>query len=190
MPDSARIAFLDRDGVINQYLPGEYVRTPDDLIILPGVVDAILALNNAGWCVAMVTNQQGIGKGLMTSRDLESVHAKLFSALDEAGAKFDSIRVCTHLASDACACRKPKPGMILDIAHELHGDLGSSVFFGDTDSDSAAARTAGVGAFHLILGGKRTAEHAYDTKYFPTPPDGIYTNLYSAVTALLQSSSK
>lgn len=190
MPDPVRIAFLDRDGVINQYLPGEYVRTPDELIILPGVVDAILALNNAGWRVAMVTNQQGIGKGLMTSAELDSVHAKLLDALEQAGATLDSIRICPHLASDACACRKPKPGMILDIAVELHGNLPASVFFGDTDSDAAAARAAGVGAFHLILGGKRTEDHAQDTKYFPTPPDGIYPNLLSAVTAVLQSSSK
>jgi D-glycero-D-manno-heptose 1,7-bisphosphate phosphatase len=190
MSDLVRIAFLDRDGVINQYLPGEYVRTPDELIILPGVVDAILALNNAGWRVAIVTNQQGIGKGLMTSAELDSVHAKLFDALEQARAMLDSIRVCPHLASDACACRKPMPGMILDIANELHGNLPASVFFGDTDSDSAAARAAGVGAFHLILGGKRTADHAQDPKYFPTPPDGIYPNLLSAVTAVLQSSSK
>jgi histidinol phosphatase-like enzyme len=80
--------------------------------------------------------------------------------------------------------------MILDIADELNADLTASVFFGDTDSDSVAARDAGVGAFHLILGGKRTAEHARDTKYFPVPPDGIYPDLLSAVTALLQAENK
>ena len=190
MSNPVRVAFLDRDGVINQYLPGEYVRTPDELVILPGVVDAIRALNDAGWRVAMVTNQQGIGKGLMTSAELDSVHAKLVAALNAVGARMDAVRVCPHLASDACSCRKPKPGMILDIAAELGADLTASVFFGDTDSDSAAARDAGVGAFHLILGGKRTADHARDAKYFPVPPDGIYPDLLSAVTAHLQTAGK
>ena len=119
MTTPVRIAFLDRDGVINQYLPGEYVRTPDELVILPGVVDAIKALKDAGWQVAMVTNQQGIGKGLMTPADLDAVHAKLYAALDAIDARIDAVRVCPHLAVAACSCRKPKPGMILDIAAEL-----------------------------------------------------------------------
>jgi phosphoglycolate phosphatase-like HAD superfamily hydrolase len=80
--------------------------------------------------------------------------------------------------------------MILDIADELNADLTASVFFGDTDSDSAAARAAGVGAFHLILGGKRTAEHTRDTKYFPVPPDGIYPDLITAVTAMLNATER
>ena len=190
MTTPVHIAFLDRDGVINQYLPGEYVRTPDDLVILPGVMDAIKALNNAGWHVAMVTNQQGIGKGLMTPSDLDAIHAKLFAELDAIDARIDAVRVCPHLAAAACSCRKPKPGMILDIAAKLGADVRNAVFFGDTDSDAAAARSAGVGAFHLILGGKRTAEDALQTKYFPTPPDGVSPNLISAVTTLLQASHK
>ena len=190
MTNPVRIAFLDRDGVINQYLPGEYVRTPDELVILPGVVDAIKALKNAGWQVAMVTNQQGIGKGLMTPADLDAVHAKLYAALDAIDARIDAVRVCPHLAAAACSCRKPKPGMILDIAADLGADVRNAVFFGDTDSDAAAARSAGVAAFHLILGGKRTAEDALQTKYFPTPPDGIYPDLLSAVTSLLQVSNR
>jgi D-glycero-D-manno-heptose 1,7-bisphosphate phosphatase len=190
MTNPVRIAFLDRDGVINQYLPGEYVRTSDELIILPGVVDAIKALGDAGWQVAMVTNQQGIGKGLMSSADLDAVHAKLHAALETAGTQLHAVRVCPHLASDACACRKPKPGMILEIAADLGADVRNAVFFGDTDSDAAAARAAGVAAFHLILGGKRTAEDALQTKYFPTPPDGVYPDLLSAVTSLLQISNR
>jgi len=190
MQTPVRIAFLDRDGVINQYLPGEYVRTPDELVILPGVVEAIRMLNNAGWHVAMVTNQQGIGKRLMTPSDLDAIHAKLYAALDAIDARIDAVRVCPHLAAAACSCRKPKPGMILDIAAELGADVRNAVFFGDTDSDAAAARAAGVGAFHLILGGKRTAEDALQTKYFPTPPDGVFPNLISAVTTLLQASDK
>ena len=189
MTTPVRIAFLDRDGVINQYLPGEYVRTPDELVILPGVVDAIKALKDAGWQVAMVTNQQGIGKGLMTPADLDAVHAKLYAALDAIDARIDAVRVCPHLAVAACSCRKPKPGMILEIAAELGADVRNAVFFGDTDSDAAAARAAGVAAFHLILGGKRTAEDALQTKYFPTPPDGVFPDLLSAVTSLLQTST-
>jgi phosphoglycolate phosphatase-like HAD superfamily hydrolase len=80
--------------------------------------------------------------------------------------------------------------MILDIAAELGADVRNAVFFGDTDSDAAAARSAGVGAFHLILGGKRTAEDALQTKYFPMPPDGVFPDLISAVTTLLQASDK
>jgi phosphoglycolate phosphatase-like HAD superfamily hydrolase len=80
--------------------------------------------------------------------------------------------------------------MILEIAADLGADVRNAVFFGDTDSDAAAARAAGVAAFHLILGGKRTAEDALQTKYFPTPPDGIYPDLLSAVTSLLQISNR
>ena len=110
MTTPVRIAFLDRDGVINQYLPGEYVQTLSELIILHGVVEAIRMLNNAGWHVAMVTNQQGIGKGLMTPADLTAVHAKLYTALNAIDARIDAVRVCPHLAAAACSCRKPKPG--------------------------------------------------------------------------------
>lgn len=181
--------FLDRDGVLNQYLPGDYVKTPRELVLLPGIPEAVRALNDAGYLVFLISNQQGVAKGLMTEADLTGVNNALRDGLATAGAAITKSYYCPH-ASGACDCRKPKPGMLLRAAEEFGIDLSASVFIGDTETDAEAARAAGVGRFFLVLSGKfYDPAVALDTKRFPVPPDGVYSSLVEAVAALVTPSS-
>ena len=132
--------FLDRDGVINERLPGDYVRRPDAFVPLPGAIAAIAALSVHFQRIVVVTNQAGIGKGLMAEADLSAVHTKLIDLVQEAGGRFDGIYYCPHRADEGCACRKPAVGMGLraqrdhpdvDFAHAwMVGDSVSDIQFG------------------------------------------------------------
>lgn len=104
--------FLDRDGVINERLPGSYVAAPKDFTFLPGVLDVWPRLNQLFGRVIIITNQQGIGKGLMTEQDLARVHAHLREHVELAGGRIDGIYYCPHLRADGCVCRKPRPGLV------------------------------------------------------------------------------
>lgn len=177
--------FLDRDGVLNVYLPGDYVKTPGELVLLPGVGEAIARLNHAGYAVFIISNQQGVSKGLMTEEDLQAVDASLRQEITQKGGKITESFYCPHRAGE-CECRKPKPGMIRKAVEKYDIDLTPSVFVGDTDSDAAAARAGGVGRFFLVLTGKYPdASVAADTTLFPTPPDAIFPDLLAAVQSLL-----
>jgi D-glycero-D-manno-heptose 1,7-bisphosphate phosphatase len=182
---SSHAVFLDRDGVLNVYLPGDYVKTPAELALIPGVAEAVRALNEAGYPVFVISNQQGVAKGLMSTEELTVVSEALTNRLAAAGATITQSYYCPH-ASGSCDCRKPKPGMLLCAADEHGIDLAASVFIGDTETDSEAARAAGVGRFLLVLSGKfQDPAVAADPKRFPIPPDGVYPTLVEAVRALL-----
>ena len=147
--------FLDRDGVLNVYLPGDYVKAPAELRLLPGVAGALRRLNDAGIPVFLVSNQQGVAKGLMTGGDLFAVDQALREDLaSEAGATIVKSYYCTHAKADGCDCRKPQAGMLLQAAREHGIDLAASTFVGDTETDAQAAQAAGVGHFALVLTGK------------------------------------
>jgi histidinol-phosphate phosphatase family domain/HAD-superfamily hydrolase, subfamily IIIA len=183
MSGSTPAVFLDRDGVLNVYLPGAYVRNGEELVLLPGVAAAVAELNALDVPVVLISNQQGVAKGLMTADDLQGLDVLLKERLrDEAGARLDASYYCPHHARENCACRKPLPGMLLQAAREHGIDLARSVFIGDTVTDAAAARAAGVGAFVLVLTGKlRDAADAADPALFPTSPDYVAATLADAV---------
>jgi D-glycero-D-manno-heptose 1,7-bisphosphate phosphatase len=130
--------FLDRDGVLNRRLPGRYVRTPDELQLLPGVEEALRELRpRVGW-MAVITNQQGIGRGLMTEDDLRLVHLALTERLRVHGVHLDGIYPCPHRDDEGCGCRKPAPGLVEAACRDHPGiDLGRAVMIGDSDSDVA-----------------------------------------------------
>lgn len=137
--------FLDRDGVINERIRDGYVRTWDGFHFLPGVLDALRSL--AAWAprIVVVTNQQGVGKRLMSVDALEDIHRQMVSDVAQAGGRIDAVQFCPHLASEECACRKPLPGMAtayLDAHPDIDGSL--SIMVGDTDSDIEMARRLGA----------------------------------------------
>src|SRR4051812_41467396 len=110
-----RSVFLDRDGVLNVYLPGAYVRNVDELGVVPGVAAAIRRLNDSGIPVIVISNQQGVGKGIMTFDDLLTVQARMEAILqEEAGARIDGWYYCTDLTNAVSDRRKPKPGMLYE----------------------------------------------------------------------------
>jgi D-glycero-D-manno-heptose 1,7-bisphosphate phosphatase len=156
-----KAAFVDRDGVLNVDLG--YVYRHEDFQWLPGAVDALAALQNAGWALVVVTNQSGVARGLYTLEQMQALHAQVTAELLALGITLDGIYACPHLPNAAlpqyrldCDCRKPKPGLILQAAQAHDLDLAASALFGDKPSDIAAGRSAGV-AHCCLIGDRATA---------------------------------
>jgi D-glycero-D-manno-heptose 1,7-bisphosphate phosphatase len=146
-------AFLDRDGTINvKAAEGDYVESPDQLVLIPGAAAAIRRLNDAGLKAIVITNQRGIALGRMSEGDLEAVHARLEQLLaDEAGARLDAIFHCPH-GLDSCDCRKPEVGLFLRAQERWPEiDLGRSAMVGDSEKDVLAGKRLGMAT--ILLGG-------------------------------------
>jgi D,D-heptose 1,7-bisphosphate phosphatase len=144
-------AFLDRDGTLNE--DTGFVHRAADFRWLPGAVNAIRRLNDAGYYVFVVTNQSGIARGMYDEAAVHDLHDWMKTQLRAAGAHIDDIRYCPHYPDAtiaryrmACSCRKPKAGMILDLMDHWPIDAASSIMIGDKDIDVAAGRAAGIAA--------------------------------------------
>lgn len=141
---SRRAAFLDRDGTLNVTAhEHEYVTSVDDFVWLPGAVEALVLLTQAGYMLVVVSNQRGVGRGLVTIDALHAIEERIQRDLAEHGCAIEAFRYCFHLDEDACDCRKPKPGMITRAAQELALDLRGSWVIGDSESDARAGKAAG-----------------------------------------------
>ena len=135
---------LDRDGVLNVRAPrAEYVARPEDFVWLPGALKALRLLCEAGFRVAVVSNQAGVGRGVMTPEDLDRVTALMCAEAETAGGRIDAFYACPHGWDAGCLCRKPAPGMLFEVQRDLSLDLTRTVFVGDDDRDGQAARAAG-----------------------------------------------
>ena len=148
---SARAVFLDRDGTINRSILREGKPTPprslDELEVLPGVADALRELKARDYLLVVVTNQPDVARGTLRASDLDALHARLAAELP-----VDEFRACLHDDRDACACRKPKPGMLLDAAQRWNIDLARSYMVGDRWRDVDAGNAAGCRAFLIDYG--------------------------------------
>lgn len=137
--------FLDRDGVLNKQIIGSYVMHPDQLEIKDGVVEALQILQTLFERIVIVTNQQGIAKGLMTESDLHKVHQKLTDTLGKGGISIDAIYYCPHLDKSGCSCRKPDIGMAKAAQTDFPGiDFQKSVMVGDNLSDILFGKRCGM----------------------------------------------
>ncbi len=135
--------FLDRDGVINQRIVGGYVTRPEEFIILPGVLDAMRTFANVFARIFIVTNQQGIGKGLMTEADLQLIHDNFVKEVEAHGGRIDKIYHCPKLRTDYSFDRKPRIGMALKARKEFPDiNLKRSVMVGDSKTDMEFGRHA------------------------------------------------
>ena len=133
--------FLDRDGVINKKLEGRYVRDLSEFEFLPGVLNAISQLSKVFIRIIIVTNQQGIAKGIMSENDLNVLHAQMKESIKRSGGKIDKIYFCPCLASENCECRKPNPGMIQKAVKDFPSIIiKKSYLVGDSDSDIEAGK--------------------------------------------------
>lgn len=142
MEADADTLFLDRDGTVNVRIPGDYVRTPDQLEMLPGILEEMPLWAGKFQHIVIVTNQRGVGRGLMTDADLAAVHRRLVSLVQEAGGRIDAILACTS-ASDEDPRRKPNAGMYRE-ARALFPDIRKAVMAGDSPSDREFALNAGI----------------------------------------------
>ncbi len=138
-----RAFFLDRDGVLNFAAKGP-PNSPQELVMIPGVGEAIKILNNLGYRIFVVTNQGGVGLGYFTQRDLDSIHRRLEEEIATKGGQIDEIIACTHKPFFGCSCRKPKPGMLTTLAKKYGIDLTNSYMVGDRDIDIQAGQAAGT----------------------------------------------
>lgn len=143
--------FVDRDGVINRRRIGDWVRTPEQLEILPGALEAIARLSRAGSYPIVLTNQSGVGRGVMTLADVERVHAHLSGLVERAGGRLRGILVCPHAPSDGCPCRKPGTALFERAAATWNLDLTQAVMIGDAATDIEAARRAKLAKALLVL---------------------------------------
>ncbi len=141
-----KAVFLDRDGVINEVMSRRvrFVNTPEDFYLLEGASEGIRQLNEAGYKVFVVTNQGGVGLGFMTEADLRDVHDKMEEELEKSGAFLDGIAYCPDMPQAKSRCRKPAPGMILDLAEKHDIDLSESYMAGDREPDIHAGKNAGT----------------------------------------------
>jgi histidinol-phosphate phosphatase family protein len=136
--------FLDRDGVLNRRpAQAQYVRTWDEFHWLPGVKEALHLLRDAGFRVVVISNQAGIGRGVMTEADLCKLHRRMMEEVEQAGGKIDRVYYCPHDWNVGCECRKPKAGLLFQAQKDLHLDLTRTLFIGDDERDQEAAEAAG-----------------------------------------------
>lgn len=145
--------FLDRDGVINERLPGAYVRSYGQFRFLRGARAGLRLLRGAGYVLIAVTNQRGIGRGLMTEGELAEVHRRMQADLARAGAALDDILHCPHDLDAGCDCRKPRPGMLVRAIARHRVDAARSWIVGDSLSDLEAGGAAGVRGILVAHGG-------------------------------------
>jgi len=151
-----KAVFLDRDETLNPD-PG-YIHDPALFEVYPWVPDALKRLQQAGFRLVLITNQSGVGRGLISAAALESIHQKLNEILKSEGAKpFDLIEACIHRPEDQCDCRKPKPKLILDASRKLQLNLKESYIIGDRDSDIEAGKAAGLKQNFKVLPGDQSS---------------------------------
>jgi len=147
-----KLVILDRDGVINVDSDA-FIKSPDEWVALPGALEAIARLNQAGYRIAVATNQSGIGRGLFDMDALNAMHLKMHRAAAVVGARIDAVFFCPHTGEDHCECRKPKPGMLKMIAERFEIDPAHTPVVGDSLRDLQAGEALGH-PLHLVLSGK------------------------------------
>jgi D-glycero-D-manno-heptose 1,7-bisphosphate phosphatase len=175
-----RAVFLDRDGVLNRD-SDDFIKTADELELLPGVPEAVARLNQAGFVTVVVTNQSGIGRGLFQAGRLTEIHDKLTREIGAAGGQISGIYHCPHRPDDGCDCRKPALGMVLQAAREHDLDPSGSFFVGDKLDDIVCGQAAGCRTV-LVLSGKT---RAYDPERINVLPDHVAPDLPTAVDWIL-----
>ena len=137
------LVILDRDGVIN-HDSDDYIKSPDEWQPLPGSLEAIARLCRADYTVVVATNQAGVGRGLFSQEMLIRIHRKMASSIRDKGGRLDSVFFCPHSPAEQCGCRKPKPGMLLEISDRLGIRLSGVPVVGDSLRDLEAAEAAGA----------------------------------------------
>ena len=148
---SKKAVFLDRDGTLNED-PG-YLSDPGQMFLLPEVGEALALLKKAGYLLIVVSNQSGVGRGLIDKDALPKIHEKLDELLTPWSVRPDHYILCFHHPKDECECRKPKPKMLLDTASELGIDLSMSYMVGDKESDLGAGNAAKCRGSILVRSG-------------------------------------
>ncbi|WCN39573.1 D-glycero-alpha-D-manno-heptose-1,7-bisphosphate 7-phosphatase [Aneurinibacillus uraniidurans] len=171
--------FLDRDGVINDN--PHPINRVEQFRFLPGALEAIRMIHEAGYEVFVVTNQGGVGLGFMKQAELDEIHVYMTEQIEAAGGRIREVRACTHKPKAGCVCRKPGPGMMVELIKRYHIDPGASYMVGDFYTDIQAGEAAGLQTVYI---GKENLEGK------SPHPDYVYSSLHEACMALVQVSGE
>ena len=179
MAETDKLIVLDRDGVINQDSE-DYIKSPEEWRPLSGSLNAIAALNAAGFRVVVVSNQSGIGRGLFSETVLDDIHRKMTSALEAVGGTIAGIYYCPHTPDDDCNCRKPRPGLMDRIKNDFDISLAGIPFIGDKVADIELARRVGARPILVLTGyGQATLASLNESEV------ETFADLASAASALI-----
>lgn len=179
-PGAMKLIILDRDGVIN-FDSESFIKSPREWIPIPGSLEAIARLNQAGYRVVVATNQSGVARGKFDMMTLNAIHQKMHDSAQKAGGEIDAIFFCPHAADDDCDCRKPKAGMLNAIARRLNVSLKGVPAVGDSLRDLQAGFVVGCVPY-LVLSGK--GEKTLEKGGLP-PGTRTFDNLAAVVDHLL-----
>jgi len=146
-----RAVFLDRDGVICENRP-DHVKSWDEFRFLPGAMFSLAALSRLGMPVIVVTNQAVVGRGMVPASVVDEIHQRMVAEVEASGGRIDRVVYCPHRPEDRCACRKPEPGMLLQVAREMGIDLSQSYLVGDAASDLVAGQRVGCQLLLVLTG--------------------------------------
>lgn len=147
-----KLIILGRDGVLNEYRD-DHVKAPEEWQPVPGALEAVARLNHAGWHVVVATNQSGIGRGMIDMASVNAVHVHMNRLLVAHGGRIDAVFFCPHAPEEHCDCRKPLPGMMLEIGRRYGAALEDVPMVGDNLRDLLAAAAAGCQP-HLVRTGR------------------------------------
>ena len=175
--------FMDRDGVIIENREN-YVCKWADVEVYPQALRALASASHSAYKIVIITNQAGIGKGIIPLETATEINQHLVRTIERAGGRVDGLYMCPHTPQDQCECRKPRPGMILQAARALSLDLSRSWMIGDALSDLQAGQAAGVGHIALVRTGLGT-QQAQLTESANLEPFHLYTDLTDAIQHLL-----
>ena len=160
-----KLAILDRDGTLNALGAGGLIASPAEWQPLPGALEAVARLNQAGWHVVVATNQPGLGGGVFDTQTLVAIHARMHRELGALGGRIDAVFYCPHAEGEDCACRKPAPGLMLQIRERCALEGGDIAVIGSCLAHLQAAQDLGA-QLHLVCTG-RSAHLQPDA---PLPP--------------------
>jgi len=176
-----RAVLLDRDGVVNKD-SDDFIKSPMEWEVLPGVIEAIHRLHVAGLPVGICSNQSGIARGIVPMAQLIAINKRIHTEVRQGGGSIGLIRYCPHGPEVGCRCRKPAPGMILDACRWLSVSPVSTLFIGDRRTDLQAANAAGCQAALVRTGhGNRTELELRD------PTLAVFDDLSQVVDFVLHS---
>ncbi len=179
-----KIIFLDRDGVINRDPGfGAYVTSWSEFEFLPGALEAIKKLGQAGFEIIVISNQAGVAKGLYTLKDLDEITKNMLKKIEKAGGKMRSVHYCPHRDEDNCDCRKPKVGLFSQATKGLQMNFSDTFFVGDNRRDVLAAEAIGAKSIFVLSGNTKLEE--LDVK-----PDFIARDLLEAVDKIVLKKEK
>jgi D-glycero-D-manno-heptose 1,7-bisphosphate phosphatase len=180
-----KIVILGRDGILNVYRE-DHVKEPSEWVAIPGALEAVSRLNHGGWHTVVATNQAGIGRGVIDMASVNAIHAEMNRQLMAEGARLDAVFFCPHTPEEGCDCRKPLPGMMLDIARRYAVDLHEVHMVADTLRDLQAAQAAGCTP-HLVLSGRAAAltPDEVATLVAQVPGTRVHASLGALADALL-----